>query len=94
MGSFGRKVRINSLIFFQNHLFFYYLLRNLPAFYLLSFIYFTGNGQYLPCIINRINDDRTYDLEFVNEYRWYGIQKNIDAKLVQTRGDLDKRRKG
>ena len=41
-----------------------------------------------------MNDDHTYDLEFVNEYRWYGIQKNIDVKLVQMRGDLDKRRKG
>lgn len=81
---------INSLIFFR----FIFSFINLPALYLLSLIYFIGNGQYLPCIINRVNDDRTYDLEFVNEYRWYGIQKNIDAQLVQTRGDLDKRRKG
>ena len=39
--------------------------------------------DYWPCVVRRANDDGTYDLEFVDEWKWLGVQRSIDPELVQ-----------
>lgn len=53
-----------------------------------------GSGSYWPCTIRRINDNGTYDLEFVGEYKWAGIVKGIEAEYIRKRGETDKKKKG
>lgn len=55
---------------------------------------YEGNSNYWPCIVRRVNDDGTYDLEFVKEYKWLGIQRLINAKTVQARGESEKKKRG
>lgn len=53
-----------------------------------------GKDEFWPCIVRRVNDDNTYDLEFVLEYKWLGVQRGVDPATVQKRGDSDKKRRG
>ena len=53
-----------------------------------------GNGEYWPCIVRRCNDDGSYDIEFVKDFKWLGTQKSIDARTIQRRGDSDRKRRG
>lgn len=53
-----------------------------------------GNNEFLPCIVSRINDDGTYDLEFVGEFKWMGIQRGKDPDSVQKIGEFAKAKRG
>lgn len=55
---------------------------------------YEGKGQYWPCVVRRINDDGTYDLEYVDQYKYLGIQRNIPPELVQARGESEKKARG
>ena len=55
---------------------------------------YEGKGEHFPCVVRRVNDDGTYDLEYVGDYKWIGIQRNVDADLVQPRGDEDRKKRG
>ena len=47
---------------------------------------YEGNGEYWPCVVLRINDNRTYDVEFEGLYKWVGVHRDVDTSLVQKRG--------
>eukprot|EP01038_Epipyxis_sp_PR26KG_P004458 gene4458-6304_t len=47
---------------------------------------YEGKEEYWPCIIHRVNDDETYDLEYLGDYKWLGIQRNVEVELIQKRG--------
>lgn len=55
---------------------------------------YEGKEEFWPCIVRRVNDDNTYDLEFVNDYKWLGVQRGVDPAIVQKRGESDKKRRG
>jgi thiol-disulfide isomerase/thioredoxin len=55
---------------------------------------YEGKGQYWPCIVRRVNDDGSYDIEFVDQYKWVGIQRGVAAELVQRRGESAKKANG
>ena len=40
------------------------------------------SGTFLPGIIRRVNDTGTYDIEFLGEYKWLGLKKNIGKDLM------------
>jgi hypothetical protein len=44
---------------------------------------YEGKADFWPCIVRRVNDNNTYDLEYVNDYKWVGIQRGVDPALVQ-----------
>lgn len=45
-------------------------------------------------MVRRVNDDNTYDLEYILEYKWLGVQRGVDPAIVQKRGESDKKRRG
>ena len=53
-----------------------------------------GKDEYWPCVVRRVNDDNTYDLEYVLDYKWLGVQRGTDPALVQKRGEGEKKRRG
>jgi hypothetical protein len=55
---------------------------------------YEGKGEYWPCVVRRINDNGTYDLEYVKEYKWVGVQKGVEPDLVQKRGAAEKKKQG
>lgn len=55
---------------------------------------FEGKDEYWPCVVRRVNDDGTYDLEYVNDYKWLGVQRNVDADIIQKRGEGEKKKRG
>jgi hypothetical protein len=52
------------------------------------------NGVFIPCVVCRVNDNGSYDLEFVGEFKWMGVQKDMDASAVQGRGMSARRAQG
>jgi hypothetical protein len=54
----------------------------------------SGKEEFWPCVVRRVNDDNTYDLEYVNDYKWLGVQRGVDPAIVQKRGESDKKRRG
>ena len=55
---------------------------------------YEGKGEYWPCVVRRVNDNATYDLEYVNDYKWVGTQRQVDPEMVQKRGEKEKRARG
>lgn len=55
---------------------------------------YEGKGEFWPCIVRRINDNNTYDLEYVNDYKWVGIQRGVDPTIVQNRGEGERKKRG
>jgi hypothetical protein len=55
---------------------------------------YEGKGEYWPCIVRRVNDNGTYDLEYVKDYKWVGVQRGVDPELVQKRGEDERRKRG
>eukprot|EP01038_Epipyxis_sp_PR26KG_P004031 gene4031-5768_t len=55
---------------------------------------YEGKDEYWPCVVRRVNDDGTYDLEYVNDYKWVGIQRGVDPEQVQKRGEGEKKKRG
>jgi thiol-disulfide isomerase/thioredoxin len=54
-----------------------------------------GNGnEYWPCIVRRINDNGTYDIEYINDYKWVGTQKNVSPEIIQKRGEMERKKRG
>jgi hypothetical protein len=33
------------------------------------------DGKFLPALIRRVNDDGTYDIEFIDDYKWLGLKQ-------------------
>jgi hypothetical protein len=44
--------------------------------------------------VHRVNDNKTYDIEFVGEYKWAGIQRGVVPEEVEERGAAEKKQKG
>jgi thiol-disulfide isomerase/thioredoxin len=55
---------------------------------------YEGKEEYWPCVVRRVNDNGTYDLEYVGDYKWVGIQRGVDPEIVQKRGENDKKARG
>ena len=55
---------------------------------------YEGKGNFWPCIVRRVNDNRTYDIEYINDFKWVGVQRGIAADLVQKLGEGQKKQKG
>jgi hypothetical protein len=55
---------------------------------------YEGKGVYWPCIVRRVNDNGTYDLEYVKDYKWVGVQRGVDSEIVQKRGEDERRKRG
>ena len=55
---------------------------------------YEGNGKYWPCVVRRVNDDGSYDIEYVDTYKWAGIQRSVKVELIQKRGDSEKKQRG
>jgi hypothetical protein len=55
---------------------------------------YEGKGEYWPCVVRRVNDNGTYDIEYVNDYKWVGIQRGVDPEVVQKRGENEKKARG
>ena len=55
---------------------------------------YEGKGEFWPCIVRRLNDNSTYDLEYVNDYKWVGIQRGVDPTIVQKRGEGERKKRG
>lgn len=55
---------------------------------------YEGKGEFWPCVVRRVNDNSTYDLEYVNDYKWVGIQRGVDPEVVQKRGENEKKARG
>jgi hypothetical protein len=53
-----------------------------------------GKGTFWPCIVRRVNDNGTYDLEYIKDYKFLGIQRGIYPDLIQKRGENDKKKSG
>ena len=49
---------------------------------------YEGKGDFWPCIVRRVNDNNTYDLEYVSDYKWVGIQRGVDPALVQNVSEI------
>lgn len=45
-------------------------------------------------MVRRVNDDNTYDLEYVNDYKWLGVQRGVDPAIVQKRGEGERKKRG
>ena len=50
--------------------------------------------MFWPCVVRRITEDNLYDIEYVNDYKWVGVQRGIDPDLVHARGDSDRKKRG
>jgi thiol-disulfide isomerase/thioredoxin len=55
---------------------------------------YEGKEEYWPCVVRRVNDNGTYDVEYVGDYKWVGIQRGVDPEIVQKRGENDKKARG
>jgi hypothetical protein len=55
---------------------------------------YEGKGEYWPCVVRRVNDNNTYDLEYVGDYKWVGIQRGVNPVLVQKRGEGERKKRG
>jgi hypothetical protein len=55
---------------------------------------YEGKDEFWPCIVRRVNDDGTYDLEYIGDFKWAGLQRFVDPELVQKRGEGEKKKKG
>ena len=45
-----------------------------------------GKNCYWPCTVVKVNENGTYDIEFIGDYSWVGIQREVFPELLQTRG--------
>ena len=55
---------------------------------------YEGKGEYWPSVVRRVNDNGSYDVEYVGDYKWVGIQRGVDPEVVQKRGESDKKARG
>ena len=55
---------------------------------------YEGKGVYWPCVVRRVNDNGTYDVEYVLDFKWVGIQRGVAAEIVQKRGEGDRKQRG
>lgn len=53
------------------------------------------SGEVKPCVINGFNvESGTYDLEYVDKFKWMSIEKDVDPDLIERRGQAERRKKG
>lgn len=55
---------------------------------------YEDKGEFWPCRVIRVNDNKTYDLDYEKEYKWVGTQRGVDPDLVEKRGLQEKKKKG
>ena len=55
---------------------------------------YEGKGEFWPCIVQRVNDNGSYDLEFTDDHKWLGVRRGVETDTVQKRGDAKKKDEG
>lgn len=55
---------------------------------------YEGKGEFWPCVVRRLNDNGTYDLEYINDFKWVGVQRGVEPENVQKRGECERQKNG